>query len=110
MKLTRALSLLALLVLLPACAGYTGYTKFLSTNLRGEPLAEWTAVGPYYRTSVGYRINAVERISGPPLPHESRFPLGWKTTVTGPNIEKWRTVKPAWLDEEQLEELEMAAK
>ena len=104
MKFTRVLSLLALTaLLLPGCAGYTGYTKFRSSNLRGEMLAEWTARGYYYRTFSGYRITAVERISGPPYPHESRYPRGWQTTVTGPTIEKWRTEKPAWLDEEVTE-------
>lgn len=100
MKLTRVLFLLALAALLPACAETTRYTKFRSSNLRGEPIAEWTARGFYYRTATGYRITAVERLSGPPFPYESRFPHGWKTTVTGPSIEHWPTAKPAWLDEE----------
>jgi hypothetical protein len=103
-KLSRVLFLLALALLLPACTGYTGYTKFRSSNLRGETIAEWTARGYYYPTATGYRITAVERISGPPFPHESRFPHGWKTTVTGPSIEHWRTEKPAWLDEGAAEE------
>jgi hypothetical protein len=109
-KLTRALSFLALVALLPGCAGSTGYTKFRSSNLRGEMLAEWTARGFYYRTTSGYRITAVERISGPPYPHLSRYPHGWPTTVTGPNIEKWRTARPAWLDEEEFVETQGFAK
>lgn len=99
-KLTRVLPLLlALALLLPGC-GYNGYTKFRSSNLRGEMLAEWTARGFYYRTSTGYRITAIERVSGPPYPHESYYPHGWKTSVTGPVIEKWKTERPSWLDDE----------
>ena len=106
MKLTRVLFLLALAALLPGCAGYTRYeryTKFRSSNLRGETLAVWTARGFYYPIAGGYRITAVERVSGPPYPHESRYPHGWKTTVTGPAIESWPTEKPAWLDDEVTE-------
>ena len=98
-KLPRVLFLLAAVSLLPACT-VGRYTRFRSANLRGGTLAEWTARGPYYRVSSGYRITAVERISGPPYAHESRYPRGWKTTVTGPVIEHWPTGRPAWLDEE----------
>jgi hypothetical protein len=109
-KLNRVSFLLALAALLPGCASPGTYTKFRSSNLRGEMIAEWTARGPYYQTSSGYRITAVERVSGEPYPHESRYPRGWKTTVTGPSIDKWRTEKPAWLDEEAMAELDYAGK
>lgn len=103
MKLPRILILLLAAVLLPACTS-SSYTRFRSANLRGETIAEWTARGPYYPVSTGYRITAIERVSGPPYSHKSRYPHGWKTTVTGPAIEKWRTAKPAWLDEETVVE------
>jgi hypothetical protein len=93
-KLPHLLILVAFAALLPGCAGYT---KFRSTNLRGETIAEWTARGFFYPVSGGYRITAVERISGPPLMHRSRYPEGWNTTVTGPNILRWHVEKPMWL-------------
>ncbi|MEA3211221.1 MAG: hypothetical protein QOE70_4278 [Chthoniobacter sp.] len=95
-KPARVLFLLVALGSLPGCAGYT---KFRSTNLRGDLIAEWTARGGYYPISVGYRITAVERISGPPHVHISRYPSGWVTTVTGPRIVHWTTTKPEWLDQ-----------
>ena len=95
-KLPHLFLLLAAAVLLPGCAGYT---KFRSTNLRGETVAEWTARGFFYPVSGGYRITAVERISGPPFMHRSRYPDGRRTTVTGPNIERWHIEKPMWLYE-----------
>lgn len=101
MKLPRVLLLLAAATLLPGCSATSGYTTFRSSNLRGEVISEWIARGPYYRVTPGYRITAVERVSGPTYPVASRYPYGWKTTVTGPLIEHWRTGKPAWLDSEQ---------
>src|SRR6187402_375647 len=87
-KLLRLLALPLLLLLLPGCVGYT---KFRATNLRGEMLAEWTARGLFYPVSNGYRITAVERISGPPHSHVSHYPDGWRTMVTGAHIERWHT-------------------
>ena len=97
MKLPRLLVLAAVaLALLPGCAGYT---KFRATNFRGETIAEWTGRGFYYPVSGGYRITAVERISGPPYMLVSRYPNGRPTTITGVHILRWRTNKPAWLYE-----------
>ncbi len=96
MKLPRLLFLAAALAFLPGCLGYT---KFRSTNLRGEMIAEWTSRGLFYPVSGGYRITAVERISGPPHMLESRYPNGLRTTVTGAHIERWHTNKPLWIYE-----------
>jgi hypothetical protein len=93
-KLSPLLLLFAALAVLPGCAGYT---KFRTTNYRGELTAEWTARGFYYPVSGGYRINAIERISGPPHMLVSRYPEGRRTNVTGPNIVRWRTNKPLWM-------------
>ena len=48
--------------------------------------------------SGGYRIDAIERRSGPPYMHISRYPHGRKATVTGAHIERWRTAEPEWFD------------
>jgi hypothetical protein len=95
-KLSRLFTLLLALVFLPGCVGYT---KFRATNLRGEMIAEWTSRGLFYPVSNGYRITAVERISGPPHMHESHYPNGWRTMVTGAHIQRWHTHKPLWLSE-----------
>jgi len=94
-KLPRLLLFSALLAFLPGCIGYT---KFRATNRRGEMIAEWTGRGLFYPVSGGYRINAVERVSGPPLMHVTRYPHGFRTTVTGAHIERWHTYEPAWLE------------
>ncbi len=96
MKLPRLLFLACVLAFLPGCLGYT---KFRSTNPRGEMIAEWTGRGFFYPVSGGYRINAVERISGPPLMHVTRYPHGYDAFVTGAHIERWHTHKPVWLDD-----------
>jgi hypothetical protein len=95
-KFFRAL-LLALALL--SFTGCVGYTKFRSTNPRGETIAEWTGRGLFYPVSGGYRITAVERISGPPYMLESRYPNGRRVTVTGSHIERWHTHKPLWMYE-----------
>jgi hypothetical protein len=95
-KLFRLLLVCAFLIVLPGCLGYT---KFRATNVRGETIAEWTARGFFYPVSGGYRITAVERISGPPHMLESRYPNGIRTVVTGAHIERWHTNKPLWLYE-----------
>ncbi len=96
MNLPRLLLLSAALALLPGCVGFT---KFRATNLRGETVAEWTGRGLFYPVSGGYRITAVERISGPPYMLVSRYPHGRPATVTGAHIERWHTHKPLWLYE-----------
>lgn len=76
-----------------------GYTKFRSTNPRGEMIAEWTSRGFFYPVSGGYKITAVERISGPPLMHVSRYPHGVPVLVTGQHITRWHTHRPLWMYE-----------
>ncbi len=96
MKLSRLFLLCAFLVFLPGCIGYT---KFRATNVRGEMIAEWTGRGLFYPVSGGYRITAVDRISGPPHMLESHYPNGLRTMVTGAHIQRWHTHKPLWLYE-----------
>jgi hypothetical protein len=95
-KLLRLSLVCSALVSLPGCIGYT---KFRATNPRGEMIAEWTAEGFYYPVSGGYRITAVDRISGPPHMLESHYPHGMRTMVTGAHIERWHTNKPLWIYE-----------
>ena len=96
MKFPRLLPLLAALVLTAGCAS-SHYTKLSVTNHRGEVLSEWVARGYIHRCEQGYRITAIERLSGPPHPILSKYPDGWRTTVTGPHILHWRCGKPFWL-------------
>ena len=98
MKLPRLLLLLAALVLMAGC-GSGHFTKLRVTNHRGEILAEWVARGVVLPTDRGYRITAVERLSGEPHPILSKYPDGWHTTVTGPHILHWQCGKPFWLYE-----------
>jgi hypothetical protein len=86
---------LAALVFTTGCE--TQYTALRVTNHRGELISEWVAKGHIQRTDQGYRITAVERISGPPHPMMSKYPDGWRTTVTGPHILRWRCGEPLWL-------------
>ncbi len=102
MKFSRLLLLLAVLALSAGCtSGH--YTKLRVTNARGEITAEWVARGYILRSELGYRITAVERLSGPPHSILSKYPDGWHTTVTGPHILHWHCGKPFWLYE--LEDL-----
>ena len=78
----------------------SNYTRLAVTNPRGERIADWVAVGPIIPLERGYRIKAVERLSGPPHPILTRYPDGWRTTVVGPNIHHWRCPAPAWLYED----------
>ena len=98
MTFPRLLLLLAALVLTAGCASRR-YTKLRVTNQRGEILAEWVARSYILPTDRGYRITAVERLSGAPHPILSKYPDGWHTTVTGPHIEHWRCGQPYWLYE-----------
>jgi len=88
---------LAVLMLSACC--HSTYTRLRVTNPRGELIADWVAVGPIYPVGRGYRIIAVERISGPPHPILTRYPDGWRTTAVGPNIRHWRCPAPDWLQE-----------
>lgn len=92
------LPLLAALVLVTGCQT-TKFTKLRVTNHRGEMIAEWTAKGAVSATERGYRITAVERLSGPPYSTYTRYPDGWRTNAVGPHILRWRCQKPLWLAE-----------
>ncbi len=102
MTFPRLLLLLAALVFTAGCASER-FTKLRVTNHRGEVLAEWVARGYVLRSEQGYRITAVERLSGPPHPILSRYPDGWRTTVAGPHILRWRCGEPYWLYELESE-------
>lgn len=73
------------------------YYKVTSTDLRGQLVAAWTAEGTVWKYEGGYRFNAVERTSGPPLMVYSRYAHGRRTVVTGPAVTITRTGQPAWL-------------
>ena len=91
---------LSLLLLASAAMFLTGcqtYTKFRVTNYRDEMVAEWIARGHVARAGRGYRITAVQRLSGGAYPTLSRYPDGWRTTVDGPHIVRARCGKPFWL-------------
>ncbi|MCE9610192.1 MAG: hypothetical protein K8R23_08275 [Chthoniobacter sp.] len=108
MKFCRLLPLLAALIF-ASCAtwdfsGHHGdYTKLRVTNHRGGVMSEWVARGKIKRTEAGYRITAVERRSAAPYAQLSKYPEGWRTTVTGPHIERWRCGQPYWLYEWESE-------
>ena len=75
----------------------THYTKFNVTDYQGNRVATWIAEGSYYPSDYGYKINAVERTSGPPHVMTNHYPNGWATRVVGPNITHEKVEKPAWL-------------
>ena len=99
-KLPRIFLLLLAVLTLNGCATYT---KLRVTDRRGGLIADWVARGHIHRTEFGYRVTAVERESGPPYPTLSKYPDGWRTTVTGPNIVHWRCAKPLWLYDRERE-------
>jgi hypothetical protein len=75
------------------------YYKVRVTYPRAALVAEWIAEGPVKREREGYRIHAVERVSGPPFVTRSQYPHGRNVYVTGPNIVVTPTGKPWWLYE-----------
>jgi hypothetical protein len=102
MKLPHLLALLAVFLVTAGCAYhsvyYPGhYTKLRVTDNHGDLIAEWVAKGEYHTVEKGYRITAVERLSGPRYPVYSRYPEGWRTTVTGPHITVFPCGEPSWL-------------
>lgn len=97
--------LLSLCLALTGCAAWPGdglfgprYTFFRVSDVRGHVTSEWIARGWYWREGDGYKVVAVQRTSGEPYPETTCYPGGWKTKVNGPNIQRWRTSKPEWLD------------
>ena len=95
---------MSLCLVLSGCAAWPGggifgphYTQFRVTNVRGEVIAEWIARGWYSREAEGYRIVAVQRTSGEPFSQTTFYPGGWRTKVSGPNIQRWRVDKPDWI-------------
>ncbi len=103
MKFPRSFALLAALaalVLVTGCETYSGhFTKLRVTDQQGDLIAEWVAKGYVLPVDKGYRITAVERLSAPPHAILSKYPEGWRTTVTGPHILRWQCGKPYWLYE-----------
>jgi hypothetical protein len=95
---------LCLVFLLPACAPSEKFTRLRVSDYRGETLAEYTARGGIRPVEGGYRIMAVERISGHPYPTLSKYPLGWHAVVLGPRVSHWRVEKPAWLAEREQDD------
>lgn len=117
----RAVKFLPLLAIAFLTGCQTPYTKFTVTDYQGDRLATWVAEGnvtssergvivfPAERlgrfitegklpkAEFGYRIRAVERTTGGANPVTTRYPNGWMTTVTGPNIVRERIPKPEWL-------------
>ncbi len=88
------LSLLAAVLIFNGCQTYT---KLRVTSYRGDLIADWIAEGAVHKKGPSYEIKAVERTSGPPFSQTTHYPNGWRTTVAGPNIVRWRTGKPFWL-------------
>lgn len=101
MKFPRLLALVALLLVTGCVTDQqeSKYTKLRVTDEQGDLIAEWVAKGYVLRVDKGYRITAVERLSAPPHPILSKYPDGWRTTVTGPHILRWQCGKPYWLYE-----------
>ena len=101
-RFSRLLTACALLLFLCGCQSYSvfgnpRYTKLRATDYRGRLIADWVAVGWVRNVEGGYRITAVERLTGPPHMVLSKYPDGWKTTVVGPHIARWPCGKPLWL-------------
>ncbi len=103
MKFPRpaVLLLLAAVLLTTGCQTFerrpAKYTMLRVTDHQGAMLAEWVAKGYVQPIERGYRITAVERLSGSPYRIRSRYPDGWRTTVTGPHILSWPCGEPYWL-------------
>jgi hypothetical protein len=94
----------AVLILAAGCAGdqtSRHFTRLRVTDQRGHLIAEWVARGRLHPAEHGYRINAVERLSGPPYAIFTRYPDGWRTTVTGPHILRVKCGEPYWLYEKE---------
>lgn len=96
-RAVKFLPLFAAAALLTGCE--THYTKFTVTDAEGVRKATWISEGFYYLNDQGYKIRAVERTSGEPVPVTNHYPNGWKTIVVGPNIVHERVDKPEWLRE-----------
>lgn len=83
----------------PTILGGPSYTKLTVTDFEGEQIAEWIAEGLVRPVEQGYSIRAVQRTSGGAYPVVTKYPNGWRSTVTGPNIVKQPVDKPDWLAE-----------
>ena len=100
MKLLRLVWPLVALPIVTGCEsyGHHHYTHLRVTNPRGEVIADWVATGHVSHVDEGYRITALERTDGPPSHGTVRFPDGWRVTVVGPYIHRWRCEKPTWFE------------
>ncbi len=83
------------IVFLSGCQ--TQYTRITVRDFENQPMVEWIAEGRVKKVEQGYSISAVQRTSGGAYPKASKYPNGWRTTVTGPNIVKQPVDKPDWL-------------
>ncbi len=95
----RAVKFLPLIAIAFFSGCQTHYNKFTVTDSQGHRVATWVSEGHVSRVETGYKIRAIERLSGPPYEVETRYPNGWKTTVVGPNIVREEVPKPEWLME-----------
>ena len=95
----KFLPLLALAALATLTGCETQYTRLTSANHEGTVSAVWIAEGPTRKIDQGYRISAVERSTYGTDPVSTRYPNGWRTIATGPNILLEPVSKPHWLVE-----------
>lgn len=73
------------------------YFRLRVTDSEGKLIAEWIAQGTVVRKGDGYRFTAVQRLSGPRFSILSKYPLGRKVYIEGPNIVISHCGKPLWL-------------
>ncbi len=76
---------------------YVPYFKVRVTDPEGALVAEWIAQGKVSTAGIGYRFTAVQRISGPRYSILTKYPLGRKVYIEGPNIIISPIGKPLWL-------------
>ena len=73
------------------------YSRVISSDFEGRPIAEYIAEGPVCETECGFRFRAVERRIFRPWVMEFRYPLGRPVTVAAPNVVATPSCKPCWL-------------
>jgi|GEM_PF-1629380 len=73
------------------------YSRVVSSDHEGCPIAEYIAEGPVCETECGFRFRAVERRFFRPWLFCYRYPLGRPVTVAAPNVVATPTCKPEWL-------------
>ncbi len=73
------------------------YSRVVTSDFEGRPIAEYIAEGPVCETECGFRFRAVERRIFRPCVLEFRYPLGRPVTVAAPNLVATPSCKPCWL-------------